>query len=570
MTATSQKTHTHALPTMPTAVTGPVLTIIMDGVGSGPPIESNAVWRARTPHLNALAQSPLSATLSAHGMAVGMPSNADMGNSEVGHNALGAGRIFAQGAKLVADAIADGGIFQKRAWTDMVQYLSTTGGCLHFLGLLSDGNVHSHIDHLKAMISRAAGIGLRRVAVHALLDGRDVSRRSAFGYIENIEQHLKECARSLQSGPAEERAEYHIASAGGRMTTTMDRYGADWSMVERGWRVQVLGEGRQFPSLLEAVGTLRDEQPGIGDQDLGPVVIGDSHGQPRAPIEDGDAVVLFNFRGDRMLQCCQAFESPLQSDIFDKFDRVRRPNIYFCGMTLYDGDTHTPGRYLVSPPEIQNTLSELLCNEGVTQLACSETQKFGHVTYFWNGNRSGYFDEGLETYIEIPSNAAPFDARPEMKAREIAEAVLKILEDGKVRCGRLNLANGDMVGHTGNFDATLRAVEVVDEVVGMLVSAVLRMQGACIITADHGNADDMAEHDKSGQILRDPQGQWLPKTSHSLNPVPFYLALPQRARTQYTLANIENPGLGHVAATIAQLLGFRCPESFLPSLIRCV
>lgn len=556
----------------PVQVEGPVLTIVMDGVGVGSPTsETNAVAKARTPNLDALAASPLSLSLAAHGTSVGMPSDADMGNSEVGHNAIGAGRIFAQGAKLVADAVRSGALFSSPTWGELVAHTRSSGGGLHLIGLLSDGNVHSHISHVKAILSAAAAAGLTRVYVHALLDGRDVPPTSALNYVEDLEAHLRRCQREA-AVVAASPADYAVASGGGRMTTTMDRYGSDWSMVERGWQTQVLATGRHFVSLGQAIETLRCEQSGIGDQNLPCFVIKGPAGKAVAPIEDGDAVLLFNFRGDRMLQCCSAFSAAKTgagASAFEHFDRERVPEVFLCGMTLYDGDTQTPARFLVSPPQITSTLSELLCDAGVSQLACSETLKFGHVTYFWNGNRSGYFDRRLETYIEVPSHRPPFEARPAMKAFEIGDAVLKALAGG-IRSARVNLANGDMVGHTGNFEATVAAVEATDMVVGTLVEAVVRAGGACIVTADHGNADDMAERNKAGEILRDAQGRWVPKTSHSLSPVPCHIALPQDWQSRYRLADIAQPGLGHLAATMASLLGYRCPPEYLPSLIELV
>jgi 2,3-bisphosphoglycerate-independent phosphoglycerate mutase len=345
------------------------------------------------------------------------------------------------------------------------------------------------------------------------------------------------------------------------MVTTMDRYQSDWSIVERGWKAHVLGEGRAFPDARTAIETYRAECPGILDQELPPFVIAEG-GEPVGPVRDGDAVVTFNFRGDRMLELCAAFEEP----DFRSFDRVRTPDVFFCGMTLYDGDTQTPSRYLVSPPAIECTLSELLCAAGVRQLACSETQKYGHVTYFWNGNKSGAFDATLETYIEIPSKPPPFDRAPQMCADAITGAVIAGLDTHRFL--RLNYANGDMVGHTGNVEATVAAVEAVDRNLGRLARAVVaERRGALVVTADHGNADDMAERDRSGTILRDASGRMVARTSHSLNPVPFHVVLPPGARDAWALAELPAPGLGNLAATLARLLGFEQPEGFLPSLV---
>lgn len=538
-------------------VQGPVVCVVMDGIGIGCGDAGDAVAQARTPTLDHFKRTSLSNQLFAHGRSVGMPSDDDMGNSEVGHNALGAGRIFDQGAKLVAAAIKSGELFEGTAWQHVIGNVVRHRSTLHFIGLLSDGNVHSHIDHLRAMLQRAAADGVQRAFVHVLLDGRDVPKTSAHLFLDQLESVLADINR--HNG-----REFGIASGGGRMFVTMDRYEADWDMVKRGWQTHVRGIGRGFASARAALETFRQENPGIGDQDL-PAFVVQRDGRAIAPIMDGDSVIAFNFRGDRMLELTQAFED----EVFNKFERGPRPDVCFAGMTLYDGDTHRPRQYLVAPPQIRCTLGELLCDAGVTQLACSETQKFGHVTYFWNGNRSGAFDARLEKYIEVPSLPAPFDAHPEMRAEQITDAVIAELARSAQRFTRINYANGDMVGHTGNFSATVAAVEAVDHALGRLSQAVLRAHGALIITADHGNADEMAERDKkTGVLLRDGAGHLVPKTSHSLNPVPFYVVLAEQDRSRFALAEVDRPGLGHVAATCATLLGFARPEGFLPSMLR--
>ncbi|MCJ7603903.1 MAG: 2,3-bisphosphoglycerate-independent phosphoglycerate mutase, partial [Desulfobulbaceae bacterium] len=265
---------------------GPVVTVIMDGMGIGPENESNGIYMAYTPWLDELADEPLYTRLKAHGTAVGMPSDDDMGNSEVGHNALGAGRIFAQGAKLVNEAIKSGSIFGGKAWNDIMNR-TAKGGTLHLIGMVSDGNVHSHIDHLYAILARAAAEKIRRVRVHGLLDGRDVGEKSGLSYFEPLEQKLADLCRDGR--------DYRIASGGGRMVTTMDRYKADWQVVERGWKAHVLGEGRPFASATEAIRTYYAENPDITDQYMESFVVVEN-GRPVGTIENGDAVVLFNFR----------------------------------------------------------------------------------------------------------------------------------------------------------------------------------------------------------------------------------------------------------------------------------
>ncbi len=529
---------------------GPVLVVVMDGYGIGPDYPGNAVAAARKPTLDQLQASCPWLKLNAHGVAVGMPSDADMGNSEVGHNALGAGRVFDQGAKLVGNAIADRSLFAGQGWREIIANVTTRRSTLHFIGLFSDGNVHSHIDHLRAMVAEAKKAGAGRIAIHALLDGRDVGETSALDYLGPFEAWLAQ----LDPGSG-------IASGGGRMVITMDRYEADWSMVERGWKTHVLGEGRGFPSASAAVTAFRQEKPGIIDQELPPFVV-HRDGRPFAPIQDGDSVVLFNFRGDRAIEISKALLGlPVP------FERVRQPAITFAGMMTYDGDTHLPPRILVQPPVIDRTMGEYLVAVGERILACSETQKFGHVTYFWNGNRSGYLDKRLETYIEVPSDRAPFEERPWMKAAEITDATIQALRSGGRCFARINYANGDMVGHTGVFVAARMAVEAVDLQLARLLPVVRELGGIALITADHGNADEMMEMDKKGAVKME-NGRPKPKTSHTLNPVPFIIYDPQ-AKGEYALdPAVTAPGLANVAATCLTLLGYQAPPDYAQSLIR--
>lgn len=527
---------------------GPLLLIIMDGIGIGKNANNNAVYMAKTPTLDYLFKLPLYTQLKAHGPAVGLPSEDDMGNSEVGHNALGAGRVFAQGAKLVNESIASGAIFKSDLWKKIIS-LGKEGKTIHFIGLFSDGNVHSHIDQLYALVNECVKNEIKHVRLHTLLDGRDVGEKSALNYIEPAEKKLAEISSS-------KNLDYRIASGGGRMKVTMDRYNADWNIVKRGWDAHVNGIGRKFKSASEAVKTYYNEDPKITDQYMDSFVIVDDNNEPVGKINDGDCVIFFNFRGDRAIEISRAFE---EKD-FKEFDRRRVPNVLYAGMMEYDGDLHIPKNYLVSPPEIDRTISEYLVTDKVSMFAISETQKFGHVTYFWNGNRSGYIDESLETYIEIPSDKIEFDKAPKMKAFEIAEKTDELLKSGKYKFGRLNFANGDMVGHSGAMEAAIIAVETVDTCVGKLLKTIDELGGIAIITADHGNADEM---------FTEKNGVRTPKTSHTLNPVPFIIYDPQY-KNEYIMADVKNPGLSNVAATILNLLGYEKVEDYDPSLIKFV
>ncbi len=527
---------------------GPVLVVVADGVGVAPPGASNAVTEANTPTLDELTGTELYTELAAHGPAVGLPTDDDMGNSEVGHNALGAGRIFAQGAKLVNKAIKTGAIFESEVWGKAIEH--GRSGTLHLLGLHSDGGVHSSLEHLYALLRQAADEGVTSCAVHILHDGRDVDARSALRYIEQTEAVLSE----INAG-ADDR-DFRIASGGGRMGITMDRYGADWPMVERGYRCHAHGEGREFASATEAVETMYAESDS-GDQYLGEFVVM-RDGAPAGTIVDGDAVVLFNFRGDRAIEISRAFE---ETD-FDVFDRTGangrpHPDVFYAGMLQYDGDAFVPKQYLVAPPAIDRVMGEFLCAEGVRSFAISETQKFGHVTFFWNGNRSGYIDEELETYIEIPSDNVEFDTTPAMKVREITDETIDLLRSGEYRFGRLNFPSGDMVGHTGHLHATVEAMEIIDECMARLIEVIDDLGGVLVFTADHGNADIM---------FTEKDGVRSPKTSHTLSPVPFAIHDPNYDG-EYHMSAAVGVGLANVASTVFNLLGYEAPNDYLDSLI---
>ena len=533
---------------------GPVVLVIMDGVGYGKYEEGDAVKASRMDWLNKLTELSPHTKLKAHGTAVGLPSDADMGNSEVGHNAMGCGRVFAQGAKLVSTAIETGSMFAADTWKKLVKNVKDKNTTLHFIGLVSDGNVHSHIDHLKAMIEQAHKEGVKTVRVHALLDGRDVDPTSALDYITPLEEYLASFSD----------ADYCIASGGGRMYMTMDRYNADWSMVERGWKAHVLGEGRQFPSATEAIKTYRAEVPGVLDQDMHEFVIV-KDGKPVGTINDGDSVIYFNFRGDRALEMTNAFETPADGN-FPHFDRKRVPVVEYAGMMEYDGDLHIPAQFLVSPPSIDRTMGEYLTKSGVRLLAISETQKYGHVTYFFNGNKLGKFDENLEVYVEIKSDVVPFEQRPWMKCAEITDEVIKAIKSGKYDHIRLNFPNGDMVGHTGVFNAVVCSMEAMDLQLGRLKEAIDEAGGIMCITADHGNSDDMYEHKKDGAVAQNKDGSPKAKTSHSLNPVPGIIYDPEY-QGEYELTLKDGLGISSWPATIMDLMGLVPPEDYDASMV---
>ena len=519
-----------------------IVLVVMDGIGKSKTGLGDAVTEARTPTLDKLFATCPHTFLKAHGTAVGLPSDDDMGNSEVGHNALGCGQVYSQGAKLVNESIESGAIYASKAWKELKDNVVENGSTMHFIGLLSDGNVHSNVSHLIAMLKEAKLEGVKKARIHVLLDGRDVPATSALTYVDMVEETLASLNDANFDGK--------IASGGGRMKITMDRYCANWDMVKKGYDVHVHGIGRGFNSATEAINTFRAENAGIIDQDL-PAFVVTENGAPVGKIEDNDSVILFNFRGDRAIEISMAFDN---AD-FDVFDRGNAPKVMYAGMLQYDGDLHLPARFLVEPPCIKDTLSEFLVGKGVSQYAVSETQKYGHVTYFWNGNRSDKFSEELETFEEIPSDKVSFDERPWMKSAEVTDALITAIKSRKYGFIRCNYPNGDMVGHTGSFEATVIGVEAVDLALSRLLPVINEENAILLITADHGNADEMLEKNKKGGLQA--------RTAHSLNKVPFIIY-----GTDVEMVENENAGLANVAGTVVKLMGYEAPASWEPAVIK--
>ena len=520
--------------------TKPVVLVVMDGIGERENDFGNAVKNANTPTLDYLKANSAFTTIKAHGTAVGLPSDDDMGNSEVGHNAIGCGQIYSQGSKLVNESIESGTLFESLTWKELVA--NAKGHTFHFIGLLSDGNVHSNISHLKAMLTELKKQGEYQVRLHILLDGRDVPEGSSVKYVKEIEEHMA----TLNGDGFDAK----IASGGGRMYITMDRYEADWSMVERGWNAHVHGIGRKFNSALEAIETYQKEENAT-DQLMHEFIICENE-EPVGTIKDHDSVVYFNFRGDRALEISRTFD---ESDEFDKFDRGQKPDVMYAGMLQYDADLKIPNKYLAAPPKIKETMSEYLVKNNVKTYAISETQKFGHVTYFWNGNRSEKFSDELETWVEIPSDVIPFDQRPWMKSAEVPDKLVQAIESQEYAFLRCNYPNGDMVGHTGSYDATIIGVESVDLALARVKAACDKVNATLIVTADHGNADEMYDKRKNET---DPI---KPKTSHTLAKVPFFI---YNADVKIKEGEF---GLSNIAATVFKLLGLDIPESWNESMI---
>ncbi|KAL6554428.1 Phosphoglucomutase-1 [Orobanche minor] len=516
-----------------------IAMVVLDGWGEANPDQYNCIHVAETPTMDSLKNGAPERwrLVKAHGEAVGLPTEDDMGNSEVGHNALGAGRIYAQGAKLVDIALETGKIYDGEGFKYIKQ--SFANGTLHLIGLLSDGGVHSRLDQLQLLLKGASEHGAQRIRVHILTDGRDVLDGSSVGFVETLENDL---AKLREKG-----VDAQIASGGGRMYVTMDRYENDWDVVKRGWDAQVLGDApHKFKNPVEAVKKLR-EIPNTSDQYLPPFVIVDDNGKAVGPIVDGDAVVTINFRADRMVMLAKA----LEYEDFDKFDRVRFPKIRYAGMLQYDGELKLPSHYLVSPPEIERTSGEYLVHNGIRTFACS-----------------CYFNPEMEEYVEIPSDSGiTFNVQPKMKALEIAEKARDAILSRKFDQVRVNLPNSDMVGHTGDIEATIVACKAADAAVKMILDAIEQVGGIYVVTADHGNAEDMVKRNKKGEPLLDKSGNIQILTSHTLQPVPIAIGGPGLGPGVRFRKDVPDGGLANVASTVMNLHGFEAPSDYQPTLI---
>lgn len=521
---------------------GPIVLAILDGVGLAPDSAGNAVSQAHTPFLGYAAQHYLHVALNASGEAVGLTPG-QMGNSEVGHNTMGAGQIIKYGIARVNDSIESGEIFTSEAWRGAIRQVlgknpldksdeksynkEIDQRTLHFAGIFSDGGVHSHIDHLKAMIRQAYQDGVRRMRVHAVFDGRDVAPQSEPRYIRDFEAFASKFPG----------ADIRIASGGGRMVAVADRYESDWEVVARGWDMMVHGHADYyFKTPEEAITVFRRIYPNLQDQNLPPFVIVEGDDQPIGKIEKGDALIYFDFRADRAVEIAMAF-TYWDFPYFNRGD-YRPSDIYFAGLAEYNSDTHVPEHQLLAPIRINDTLNQFLGARDIPQFAVSETVKFGHVTYYFNGN--SYEKARGESFQEIASYTEPFETRPWMRCAEITDAAIKAMPTH--RFVRLNFPGGDMVGHTADLHATIVALESIDLSLKRLAAEVDRLGGAMIIVADHGNAEAML--DKNGQ----------PKTSHTVNRVPCIIYDNTKNRERYRLAPLAEPGLSNLAATIAVLL----------------
>ena len=529
---------------------GPLIHVVLDGWGVGAPDETNAIHQAALPIMDRLRQNFPYTQLWTHGKYVGLPSENDLGGSEVGHMTMGAGIIKQQGPTLIRKLIQSGDFFKIPALSKIIKNCLNNDTPLHLLGLLSDGNIHSHLDHMQAIVRHAFQAGIRRCYVHALLDGRDVGVQSALTYTEPFEKIFAELK--------EQRAEidYAFASGGGREAITMDRDN-NWEKVEAGWNIHVQGKSENsFPCIKDAIEYFRIKSPGIIDQDIPGFVIV-RNGKAIAPIEDNHGLIFTNFRGDRAIE----FSRAILADDFPHFERPVRPQVMFAGMTQYDQDNEIPPEYLVGTPEVDDPFGKRILELGLKQFRLTETQKYPHVTFFYNGGYREPLDSSMENYHLIASDKIQsFASQPAMKAGEIRNKAVEFIRSGEYQYGLINFANADMVGHTGDFQATVHAVETIDAALNSIVSTIDEMKGLLVITADHGNADQM--------LIQNSNGTMEINTKHSLNPVPFMIFDPLYNGDYHLKPFGEefNNNLSNVAATNFILLGQSVPDDLAPPL----
>ena len=529
---------------------GPLIHVVLDGWGVGAADGTNAVNKANLPVMSRLIRGCPYTQLWTHGKYVGLPNEKDMGGSEVGHMTMGAGMVMEQGPTLIQNLLQSGEFFENPVLSRIIQNCVEHDTPLHLLGLLSNGNIHSHVDHTEAIIRHAFQSGIRRCYLHALLDGRDVGVQSALDFTEPFEKLFSEL-KGQRPG-----IDYAFASGGGREVITMDRDN-NWEKIETGWQIHVHGQSEnQFPSIRDAIEHFRKQNPEIIDQDIpGFVII--RNGEAVGRIEDQHALIFTNFRGDRATQFSRAF----LADEFPYFERYRCPEVLFAGMTQYDQDNQIPPDYLVGTPVVEEPFGKRILELGLKQFRLSETQKFAHVTFFYNGGYREPLDPLQENYHFIASDKIPsFAERPAMKAPGISKKAVEFINSGEYQYGLINFANADMVGHTGDFQATVRAVEAVDSALDNIVRAIDAVNGLLVITADHGNADEM--------LISNQNGTLEISAKHSLNPVPFLIYDPLY-NGDYRLKPFGqdyNNNLSNIAATNFLLLGQAVPDDLAPSL----
>lgn len=500
--------------------------VILDGVGYNADEYGNAVKLAKMKNYNKIIQSN-SVLIKTHGTAVGFPSDDIKGNSEVGHNAIGAGRVIKQGLSLINDAFSNNSIFNSEVWKKLIA--NGKKNAIHFVGLLSDGKVHGDINHLKQLLTECKKEKVKKVFVHALLDGRDVGPQTADKYLKDIITFLKNTDEN-----------YKLASIGGRNKIVMDRYESNISWVQRAYDVYVNLNAPIITDAILKVKEIYKENPKITDQEIEPYIL-DKTGK----INNGDSVLLYNYRGDRALEF---------SRLFDEFKYVAEAKVtlnkcYYAGMLEYDGDLKTPKNYLVEAPVINKTLTEFLIKNKIYQYSISETQKFGHITYNFNGNREQKFSDKYETYEKVISDKnITFDLKPKMKAKEIGDKFCNAIKSNKYEFLKINFTNGDMVAHTGNLKATIKGLQAVDRALGKIIKTAQKNNTVLFVTADHGNSETML--DEKGNIV----------SSHTINPV--YFSVINTKDTNFKVNKKEQYSLTNIASSVCKALELTPPNYF--------
>lgn len=499
----------------------PLILMILDGWGYSQDNKGNAVAAANMSNLSSLLDEYPKSLLKACGTDVGLPEG-QMGNSEVGHLNIGAGRIVYQELTRIHKAIEDGELYKNKILLEAMERLKGTGKSLHLMGLLSDGGVHSHIKHLFALLDMAAQEGVENIYVHPILDGRDVLPQSAKGYITQLENKLSKLGKGK------------IATISGRYYA-MDRDNR-WDRVEKAYRAYVFGDAHMETCPMAAIEQSYDIK--IVDEFVQPTAIVNGKGQPIATINEGDSVIFFNFRADRAREITRAFVD----EKFEAFPRPNRPQVNFVCLTEYDSTIDCPVAF--PPQNLENTLGEVLADNGLKQLRLAETEKYAHVTFFFNGGIEEA-NEGEDRLLISSPDVSTYNLKPEMSAYEVTEALLSQVREDKYDVIIMNLANADMVAHTGDFEAAIKALEVVDECVGRIVKEVQEKGGTLLITSDHGNAEYMLDTETD-----------LPITAHSCNMVPFILV-----DDYYKGKSLRgSSSLRDIAPTILGLLDLKIPK----------
>ena len=509
----------------------PVILIVLDGWGINPQKEGNAQLLAKTPFISKIFKEYPHTELETSGLSVGLPKG-QMGNSEVGHLTMGAGRIVYQELTRIDREIGTGEFFKNKTLLDAMAAIKKANGALHLMGLVSDGGVHSHINHLFTLLDMAKQNGLKKVFIHAFLDGRDTSPTSGKGYIEQLQAHLDKTGIG------------RIATISGRYYA-MDRDNR-WERVEKAYKALALGEGRLSANPVEAV--LSAYEKGETDEFVMPAVIMRNN-EPVAVIKDGDGIIFFNFRADRARELTRAFTQ----EGFKGFNRGNKLKLcsYVC-LTEYDGTFNLP---IAFPQQtLKNILGEVLCKNKIKQLRISETEKYAHVTFFFNGGIEKPFPMEERILIPSPRDVSTYDKKPEMSAYMVADELEKRIKNGDYKFILVNYANGDMVGHTGIMDAAVKACEVLDGCLANVVTAAGEKGWITLITADHGNIEQMIDYDTNDAY-----------TAHTTDPVPFVLIDNERKNVR-----LRKGGLSDVAPTILDLMGIEKPKEMTgKSLVNC-